>query len=119
MSMKESALGVFRQPLNCAQAVAHAAAERGCGDGRLVAELAGCGGGRTPGGVCGALHAVHCLVKDGVLRQEATEVFAAMAGGAADCRSIRRAGVPCAESVGFAAGWLEKHAGSTGTKEAL
>ena len=109
MSMKKIALGVFRQPLNCAQAVAHAAVARGHGDVRLVAELAGCGGGRTPGGVCGALHAVHCITGDEALRKQASAEFAAMAAGAADCKSIKRAGVPCTDCVAFAARWVEQN----------
>ena len=36
---------------NCAQAVAE-----GCGHPEMVAELASCGGGRAPEGLCGALH---------------------------------------------------------------
>ena len=119
--MQKTAKNVFRQPplrLNCSQAVAHAWEAR-TGTAGLVDRLAGCGGGNAPGGVCGALHAVRCVVGDGELRKLADAEFATAAGGAADCRSIRRNGVPCAECVGFAAEWLEKNMPGVRTGGAL
>ena len=109
MSMKKIAEAVFRQPLNCAQAVAHAWTQKTGADVPLVAKLSGCGGGRAPGGVCGALHAVHCIAGEEALRKQALADFSAMAGGAADCRSIKSSGVPCSECVAFAAGWVEQN----------
>ncbi|MFA5205234.1 MAG: hypothetical protein WC708_12625 [Lentisphaeria bacterium] len=112
--MEQQARQVFRQPpsrLNCAQAVASAWAAKTGQRTRLVEELAGCGGGGAPGGVCGALHAVQRILADGAARKQAETAFAAAAGGALDCRGIRNAGVACVECVGFAAGWLERHLG--------
>ncbi len=63
--MYQLAQDVFRKAplrLNCAQAVAHAWQVRHGGEPRLVAEFADCGGGRAPGGLCGALHAACLLV---------------------------------------------------------
>ncbi len=110
--MEQHARHVFRQPparLNCAQAVASAWAAKTGQNAHLVEELAGCGGGGAPGGVCGALHAVQRILTDGTARQQAETAFAAAAGGALDCRGIRNARVACAECVGFAAGWLERN----------
>lgn len=110
--MKTLASTVFRQPpqrLNCAQAVAHAWHVKSGQDGHLVGELSRCGGGGAPGGVCGALHAVHRLTMAEPLQEKATSEFAAKAG-AVQCRDIRQLGIAtCAECVAHAAEWLERN----------
>ena len=62
MNPKEKALQSFRQPplcLNCAQAIAH-----GFDREDLLPELQGCGGGRAPDGLCGALFAAMKIAGD-------------------------------------------------------
>jgi len=49
--------------LNCAQAVAMAAKEAYHVTDAEIEALGCCGGGRAPGGVCGAIHAVRELLK--------------------------------------------------------
>lgn len=114
--MKQTAKQVFRQPpvrLNCAQAVAHAwNAKTGQGP-ELVPALASCGGGRAPGGLCGALHAVHRIVGSSQGQAEATAAFAVRAG-AVGCHEIRKLGqASCEACVEHAAEWLERY-GKTG-----
>ena len=110
--MKTLATTAFRQPplrLNCAQAVAHAWQIKSGRDGHWVGELAGCGGGGAPGGICGALHAAHLAIGKETLQEKATREFAALAGSV-QCREIRRLGVAtCAECVEQAAAWLEQN----------
>ena len=62
--MKEHALKVFRQPperLNCAQSVLYAWREVSGDTSIALADLKPFGGGRAPGGLCGALHTA-CMV---------------------------------------------------------
>ncbi|MBQ9694230.1 MAG: hypothetical protein IJV69_05680 [Kiritimatiellae bacterium] len=87
---------------NCAQAVVE-----GCGGApELVAEMAACGGGRAPGGLCGALHGALVLCPD-----HAEEIKAAFAEavGALTCREIKTAAqTPCPLCVEAAATIVEK-----------
>lgn len=101
--MKNHALAVFHRPpenLNCAQAVLdayHAAT----GDRSIsLAEMKAHGGGRAPGGVCGALHAACSLAP-----ARADEMKAAFLAhiGALRCEDIT---LPCPRCVGTAAGLL-------------
>ena len=89
---------------NCAQAVMD-----GCGGtSGQVAEMAACGGGRAPGGLCGALHAALLLRPD-----RAEEIKAAFARevGALTCRDIKtKAGTPCPICVETAAQLVERFA---------
>ena len=74
---------------NCAQAVV----EGGGGSPELIAEMAACGGGRAPGGLCGALHGALMLCPE-----KAEEIKAAFAAevGALTCREIKaEAKTPC------------------------
>lgn len=76
---------VFHQPpysANCAQSVAIIA-----GREDLVSELAVCGGGRSPGGLCGALHALLTLAP----KEKRDELIAAFQKeiGATTCREIK------------------------------
>lgn len=86
------AAGVFHQPpfhANCAQSVAILA-----GREDLVGELAACGGGRAPGGLCGALHTA-LLLSPAEKRDEIIAEFRDGAG-ATTCREIKgTAKTPC------------------------
>jgi len=58
--MKEHALAAFRQPplrLNCAQSVLHGYQQVSKDISLSIDEMKAFGGGRAPGGLCGALHA--------------------------------------------------------------
>ncbi len=88
---------------NCAQAVVD-----GCGgSAEQVAAMAACGGGRAPGGLCGALHGALVLcpdvadaIKAGFLRDV----------GALTCRDIKTtAGTPCPICVEVAAKLVEAY----------
>ncbi len=78
---------------NCAQAVAY-----GLGRDDLLETLAPCGGGRAPGGICGALHAALLMLPE-ERRDEMKQKFRD-AAGEIHCRSIRQAGqTSCSECV--------------------
>ena len=84
-------------PYNCAQAVAI-----GAGREELLPELASCGGGRAPGGRCGALHAALLLAPQ-ERHAEILEQFQSVAG-ALTCREIKSGShFPCAKCVELAA----------------
>lgn len=86
---------------NCAQAVVE-----GCGAPELVAEMAACGGGRAPGGLCGALYGALVLCPE-----QADEIKAAFARevGALTCREIKTAAqTPCPLCVEAAAKIVEQ-----------
>ncbi len=88
---------------NCAQAVVE-----GCGGSpEQVAAMAACGGGRAPGGLCGALYGAI------VLCPEATDTLKADFArevGAMTCRDIKTsAGTPCPICVEVAAKLVEKY----------
>lgn len=82
---------------NCAQAVME-----GCGGTpEQVAAMADCGGGRAPGGLCGALHAALTLRPDDA---EAIKAAFAREVGALTCRDIKtKVGTPCPLCVECAA----------------
>jgi hypothetical protein len=98
--MKEQALKVFRQPperLNCAQAVLHAWREVSGDTAIPVTDLKGFGGGRAPGGICGALHAACAVAPD---RAETLKQTFAARLGSVYCRELRGAKVhPCETCV--------------------
>ena len=88
---------------NCAQAVA-----AGAGREDLVAAFAVCGGGKAPGGLCGALHAAMTiagtekapLIKDAFLSEL----------GAVSCSALKNElAIPCVKCVEIAAELLEKY----------
>ena len=88
--------------VNCSQAVA-----AGLGREDLMSELSSCGGGRAPGGRCGALHAALLIVPESARTEVAAE-FCRQAGSEL-CREIRAAGgFPCLRCVETAAGLAEK-----------
>ena len=94
---------------NCAQSVAFAWGQKYPG-GRGVEEVfAGCGAGRAPEGLCGAVYA-SCTLAGTAAEQSIKQSFAELTGGHLSCKAIRAANImPCNECVGLAAELLEKH----------
>ncbi len=88
---------------NCAQAVAD-----GFGHPELMDEMKSCGGGRAPGGLCGALHCALCLVPEKERENLKTEFL--RKHGAVTCKELKQEpGSPCAECVRSAAELTEKY----------
>ncbi|MEG1479814.1 MAG: hypothetical protein RSD41_02285 [Kiritimatiellia bacterium] len=87
---------------NCAQAVT-----AGCGgDTDTIAEMASCGGGRAPGGLCGALHAAINICPD---HAEAIKAEFIKTAGALTCREIKSGKqTPCPSCVEIAASLVER-----------
>lgn len=86
---------------NCAQCVAKAFA-----DDAAVMEMAACGGGNAPRGICGALHAALSLA-DEKDREEIRNAFRERAGSDL-CRELKgRFGIPCRKCVEIASELLE------------
>lgn len=106
--MKNHALERFRRPperMNCAEAVL-CAYQTISGDTAIaLSEMKRLGGGRVPGGLCGALHAACAIAPDKAERLKAR--FAEIAGSIV-CKEIRRAKQhPCEFCVSEAAQLLE------------
>lgn len=81
---------------NCAQAVCAA-----FGRDDLLEEMKECGGGRAPGGTCGALYAAMTLVPG---RAEAIAAAFCAANGSTKCRELKgEHHVPCRTCVATAA----------------
>ena len=92
-------------PFNCAQAVA-----LGNGHEEQKEDLARCGGGRAPGGICGALHAALLLAPED--QREAIQAEFQRQAGALTCREIKgQPGPPCLQCVEIATALLEKAQG--------
>lgn len=108
--MKESAVDHFTARRgNCAQAVALAWGDKRNIQNGLPEQFTGFGGGRAPGGLCGALHAARELVGP-EKKEKLTEQFKNQAAGHTACRSIRKNKImPCTDCVGLAAALLEQH----------
>ncbi len=87
---------------NCAQAVAE-----GCGHPELVAELAVCGGGKAPGGRCGALHAAMLLVPEAAEAIQCDFVAQTHSDLCSDLKQLHR--VSCPECVRIAADLVAKY----------
>ncbi len=91
---------------NCAQAVL---VQNGA-PAETVAQFKASGGGRAPGGICGALHAARFLLNDEAKFRQLCEEFAAKSGGALSCRELKsEAKLPCPVCVDLAAELLEKY----------
>ncbi len=108
--MKSTAGQIFKNGAgNCAQAVALAWADQvGLPQQEASAQFAGCGGGRAPEGLCGALHAARELAGT-TQANDLTAAFARRTGGHTRCRDIRRVrSLPCASCVELAAELLEE-----------
>lgn len=86
---------------NCAQAVV----EGGGGSPEQIAEMAACGGGRAPGGLCGALYGALVLCPE---KAESIKAAFAREAGALTCREIKTAAqTPCPLCVEAAAKIVE------------
>lgn len=105
MVSKPNALEFFRGPqrYNCAQAVLKTyASVAGVGQA-CVDQFARYGGGRAPGGECGALYAAKALLADPQAKQEVEQHFLTVTGTTA-CRDIRQERrVSCEQCVQAAA----------------
>lgn len=101
----EKAIAFFTslpQAGNCAQCVAKAFA-----DDAAVKEMAACGGGKAPQGICGALHAALSLAAEED-REEIREAFRKQTGSIL-CRELKgNWKIPCRKCVEIAAELLEK-----------
>ena len=96
---------LFCKGYNCAQAVA-----LGNGHEEQKEDLARCGGGRAPGGICGALHAALLLAPED--QREAIQAEFQRQAGALTCREIKgQTGTPCLQCVEIATALLEKAQG--------
>ncbi len=93
----------FAGPLNCAQAVASAFQDISGLTPEQIDNHKLSGGGRAPGGICGALHAGLEVLRDDGQRNAVTAKFAERVGST-QCREIRQAKkVSCACCVETAA----------------
>jgi hypothetical protein len=115
--MKKHALKHFRRPpqsLNCSQSVLYAYQQVGGQTELSLTDLKAFGGGRAPGGLCGALHAACALAPDKAERLKSR--FVEMTGSAF-CRELRRVNQhPCEVCVAEAAQLLENELGPGGAK---
>ena len=89
--MKKHALERFRrppEPLNCAQAVLYAY-QKVSGDAALsISDMKALGGGRAPGGLCGALHTACTVAPE---KAESLKARFAEITGSVLCREMREA----------------------------
>jgi len=111
--MKNTAIEYHQQRLgNCAQSVVYAWNLKNPDSQHREEHFAGCGGGRAPRGLCGAVHASCELA--GASAEPIQESFAERTGGGLTCREIRMSRkLSCSECIGVAAELLEKHATAT------
>jgi hypothetical protein len=99
---------------NCAQSVAAAWHAKKNSHADLVSKLSGCGHGRAPEGLCGALHAVHRIV-DSESVDKLTRDFSVATGGHITCKEIRNSGkLSCVACVETAAELLDGHLAEKG-----
>ena len=115
--MKNHALEHFRrppEPLNCAQSVLYAY-HKASGDTTIsLLDMKTFGGGRAPGGVCGALHAVCTATPD---KAERLKTRFAEKTGSVLCKEMRKASQhPCEVCVSEAAQLLENELGLNRSK---
>ena len=102
--LKEKAEQLFTETPkrgNCAQCVALAA-----GDETLAGELNGCGGGKAPEGLCGALYAA-MLLAPAEKRQAIHDEFQRRARGLCGRELKQARHYPCAACVALAAELFE------------
>ena len=87
--MKKHALDSFRTPperLNCAQAVLHGYQAVSGNRTLALRDFKSLGGGRAPGGLCGALHAACCVLPEA---KEFLEGEFVRRMGSAQCRELK------------------------------
>src|ERR1035437_1299376 len=115
--MKNHALQRFRRPperMNCAEAVLYAYQKISGDIAIAISNMKRLGGGRAPGGLCGALHAACTVAPDRAERLKAR--FAEIAGSVV-CKEIRRAKQhPCEFCVSESAEILETELQLNGLK---
>jgi predicted Fe-Mo cluster-binding NifX family protein len=108
ITMKAIAQALFHRPpeqFNCAQAVLTAYQETTGDHSCPVADFKPLGGGRAPGGTCGALHAACRIAPESgpVLMSQFRE-----RAGSTVCKELKKDHkLPCKEAVGIAAELLE------------
>jgi len=107
MSRKEAVHNYTREKLNCAQSILKAYRHRKDITQNEIDAARTLGGGKAPGGACGALHAALLLHDDAEKKQSLRESFTERAGSE-QCREIRaKKIVSCAECVELAAELLD------------
>ncbi len=96
--------------LNCASSVAEAFKDRFPLEGKTVAPLSACGGGRAPGGLCGAFFAAKSILEIYVPhRLEESLEEMRQAAGSLLCREVKSLKkLPCHHCVELAAKLLAK-----------
>lgn len=116
--MKKTATEYYRQRRgNCAQSVAFAWNALNPERKMPVELFSGCGGGRAPEGLCGALYA-GCVLAGPSAAEAIRQAFAERSGGHVKCREIRQARkLVCHECVALAAELLERHSRNESTSE--
>ncbi|MCU0858886.1 MAG: C-GCAxxG-C-C family protein [Pontiellaceae bacterium] len=107
--MKKTAVDHYKNGRgNCAQAVALAWKDKKQPESEHHSLFSGCGGGRAPEGLCGAVHAA-CELAGGHQKETIKEQFKARANGQITCKEIRRNRImTCTECVTTAAELLEE-----------
>jgi hypothetical protein len=97
------------EKLNCAQAVLKAFQPERAVTDKQIAAAKGAGGGRAPGGVCGALWAVQQLLLNRPDTFASVEQAFEERAGSLACKEIRKLKrLPCRECVGVCAELLEE-----------
>jgi len=86
--------------LNCAQAILKAFSTEFNVSDEKIAEYKAHGGGRAPGGICGALFAAQQLLGEAEKEKLAAEFHHEF--GTLDCLELKESGVPCVDFVAFA-----------------
>ena len=104
ISLKDKAVENYTiHRCNCAESVAMAWRDVRQGNPDAVEQMAGCGHGRAPGGLCGALHAA-CQLAGPEMAETIKSRFSEASGGGVTCREIRNARVMrCVDCVAQAA----------------
>jgi len=93
---------------NCAQSVAFALQQKGWASNSTLEDMAGCGAGRAPERMCGALYAAIKSVADPKIVQEMKARFVEASGGHLSCPQIRAARkLTCVQCVELASEMLE------------
>ncbi len=107
MSIHEAVHSYTREKLNCAQSILKAYRHRKDITQHEIDAARALGGGRAPGGVCGALHAA-LLLLDGNATKESVRVSFIERAGSEQCREIRaKKIITCGQCVELAAELLD------------